>query len=68
MDGDGTADLDLAAMGADPIKKDLFLQINWIPPRTSGVPQNWSNELAPRVAAAMVKFLERAPLQFLRTP
>ena len=61
MDGDGIADLDLKAMGADPFQRDLFLQINWISPRTSGAPRNWSNELAPKVTEEMVKFFEDAP-------
>lgn len=31
-DGDGTIDVDLPAMGADPNRKDLFLQVNWMQP------------------------------------
>ncbi len=30
VDGDGTIDLDLPAMGADPGHKDLFLEIDWM--------------------------------------
>lgn len=29
-DGDGTIDVDLAAMGADPRHKDLFVQVSWM--------------------------------------
>lgn len=31
-DGDGTIDVNLPAMGADPLRKDLFLQVNWMQP------------------------------------
>ena len=29
-DSDGTVDVDLAAMGADPLRKDLFVEIDWL--------------------------------------
>lgn len=29
-DGDGTIDLDLPAMGADPNKKDIFVEVDWM--------------------------------------
>lgn len=29
-DGDGTIDLDLPAMGADPKRKDLFVEVDWL--------------------------------------
>lgn len=32
FNGDGTVDVDLAAMGADPQHKDLFVQVNWMVP------------------------------------
>lgn len=31
-DGDGVVDVDLPAMGADPLRKDLFVQVNWMQP------------------------------------
>jgi hypothetical protein len=31
IDGDGIIDIDLPAMGADPMHKDLFLEIDWVP-------------------------------------
>jgi hypothetical protein len=31
-DGDGTAELDLAAMGADPDHKDVFVELDFMPP------------------------------------
>jgi len=30
VDGDGTVDVDLPAMGADPQHKDLFLELDWV--------------------------------------
>ena len=32
IDQDGVVDLDLAAMGANPLRKDLFLEIDWLKP------------------------------------
>ena len=32
VDGNGTVDLDLPAMGADPRRKDLFLELDFMPP------------------------------------
>jgi hypothetical protein len=32
VDGDGSPDLDLAAMGADPNHKDLFIELDFMPP------------------------------------
>jgi hypothetical protein len=33
-DGDGTVDVDLPAMGADPTHKDLFLELDWMTGQT----------------------------------
>jgi Tol biopolymer transport system component len=30
VDGDGTIDIDLPAMGADPNKKDIFIEVDWM--------------------------------------
>ena len=30
VDGDGTTDLDLPALGADPDRKDIFLELDWM--------------------------------------
>ncbi len=35
-DGDGTVDVDLPAMGADPERRDLFVQVSWMGPPTTG--------------------------------
>lgn len=29
-DGDGTVDVDLPALGADPLRKDLFVEVDWM--------------------------------------
>ncbi|HSQ00523.1 MAG TPA: hypothetical protein VL049_25150, partial [Candidatus Dormibacteraeota bacterium] len=42
VDGDGTIDLDLPAMGANPMHKDLFVELDWRPgsePRRAEVAQ-----------------------------
>jgi hypothetical protein len=35
MDQDGTVDLDLPAMGANPNKRDLFVELDWLAPQTN---------------------------------
>ncbi|MGH9866670.1 MAG: FG-GAP-like repeat-containing protein [Candidatus Polarisedimenticolia bacterium] len=62
MDGDGETDLDLNAMGASPIHKDLFLEIDWLVPRTRGTPMPWSNEPQPGVTERLVRMFAEAPL------
>jgi hypothetical protein len=32
MDRDGAIDLDLPAMGADPLRRDLFIEVDWLAP------------------------------------
>jgi hypothetical protein len=32
IDGDGVSDLDITSMGANPMHKDLFLEIDWLKP------------------------------------
>jgi hypothetical protein len=62
MDGDGVKDLDLPAMGADPFKRDLFVEIDWLVPRNDGglnVP--YSNEPAPGVTKALIDMFAKAP-------
>jgi uncharacterized repeat protein (TIGR01451 family) len=48
MDQDGIADLNLAAMGADPDKRDLFLEIDWVAPQGGA-----SYELHPGVTSPL---------------
>src|SRR5262245_58439857 len=37
VDRDGTSDLNLAAMGAHPLHRDLFIELDWLPPCTNAV-------------------------------
>jgi len=53
IDGDGTPELDLKAMGADPKARDVFLEIDWLADQTdhvhtpaNGVVVNFVNNLA----------------------
>ncbi len=44
IDRDGQVDLPLASMGADPVHRDLFLEIDWTGPRPSAShPAGWNN-------------------------
>jgi uncharacterized repeat protein (TIGR01451 family) len=48
VDGDGTIDLDLPAMGANPFHKDLFVELDWrtgFPPRRAEI-QKWKEAFA----------------------
>ncbi len=62
MNGDGTIDLDLHALGADPMKRDLFLEVDWLTPRvgTGGLP-SWSNEPPPGTIHQLVVMFQNAP-------
>lgn len=43
--GDGTLDVDLAALGADELHKDLFVELDWTAPRPVwSYPGGWRNE------------------------
>ena len=57
---DGTPELDLSRLGAKPDKRDLFLEIDWLPDRTDGG-QTWSNELPAGTAEDLVAFFQKAP-------
>jgi hypothetical protein len=58
---DGTIDLNLPAMGANPQKRDLFLEADWVNNRTSGVPTNWSDEPDAGTMQALVNMFAVAP-------
>ena len=64
MDRDGEIDLELAPLGATVDNKDLFLEIDWTGPRTSGVPRGfrWYNEPNPGVTEALAAMFESAPV------
>jgi hypothetical protein len=62
MDGDGGIDLNLSALGANPLHKDIFLEIDWLVPRTFGWIQPWSNEPQPGVTTRLVQMFADAPV------
>jgi len=49
MDRDGTVDLALHELGAKVDRKDLFLEVDWLAPRTNGFPGGWRNQPHPGV-------------------
>lgn len=55
VDGDGTIDLDLKAMGANPMYKDIFVEYDWTPGHKPSAFQ------LKKVAAAFAKSNERNP-------
>lgn len=61
IDNDGKVDLDLAAMGADSLHRDLFLELDWLTDRTSGTPKPWKNEPAPGTLSKLVAMFAAAP-------
>lgn len=62
MDRDGTVDLDLHELGADPRRKDLFLEIDWFPPREDGYPGGWTNGLHHNTARHLIFMFAFAPV------
>lgn len=62
MDHDGQADLKLHRMGADPLRKDLFIEIDWLTDRTSGSYKPWSNQPAPYVTHRAARTFSEAPV------
>jgi hypothetical protein len=66
VDGDGKIDLDLPAMGADPDRKDLFLEIDWmVAPQSCVWIVCWGGkDFSPTPAAinAVVKAFADAPV------
>jgi Ca2+-binding RTX toxin-like protein/subtilisin-like proprotein convertase family protein len=57
IDRDGTVDLDLNALGADPLHKDVFLEIDWLADQATH-----RHEPAPSVTAQLVAMFAAAPL------
>lgn len=62
MDHDGNADLKLHEIGADPLHKDIFLEIDWLTDRTKGSYKLWSNQPAPYVTHRMAQMFADAPV------
>lgn len=70
-DGDGTPELDLPAMGADPQHKDIFVEIDWMfdaptcitTPTVTSCPTNFKDKTPDAAAiAAMVQAFADAPV------
>lgn len=59
MDGDGTADLDLKAMGASPTRKDAFLEIDWLVDENRKFNPLAYHEPAPGVTQSLVDMFEK---------
>jgi hypothetical protein len=60
IDNDGVVDLDLAALGASPTARDLFLELDWLAPRTNGIVP-YSNEPAPGTTKFIAGMFAAAP-------
>lgn len=58
-DGDGTIDVDLPALGADPRKKDIFVAYAWM---RAGAGESKSHQPARAVLDEVVKAFARAPV------
>ena len=61
-DRDGQPDLRLARFGADPLRKDLFLELDWLAPRTTGHPTGWRNEPPALALDFLVEMFALAPV------
>lgn len=60
MDGDGVVDLDLPAMGANPARRDLFLEIDWLADANLPTNRVRRHELAPGTTDRLVKMFAEA--------
>lgn len=63
MDGDGVADLDLPELGADPMHKDIFLQIDYLEDRDTTAFGTYTHEIAPGVTQKLAEIMAAAPVQ-----
>lgn len=61
IDQDGTVDLNLAAMGADPAQRDLFIEVDWSVPRALGAPQPYGFQPQPGMLQQVVDMFAAAP-------
>jgi hypothetical protein len=62
MDRDGVVDLNLRELGANPQRKDIFLEIDWTVPRRDPGDRAWTNAPPPGVVQRMVQMFAEAPL------
>ena len=60
MDEDGAPELALPAMGADPLHKDVFLEVDWTNDRTAGGHRPWTNLFPPFTAQGMADMFANA--------
>jgi ELWxxDGT repeat protein len=62
MDRDNVVDLSLAHFGANVRHKDLFLEIDWLPPRTSHYPASWQNQPPWEAVVSLTNMFAGAPV------
>lgn len=60
VDRDGTIDLNLNALGADPLLRDIFIEIDWTHPRVDP-PRSYSNQPADRALKRVAEVFNGAP-------
>ncbi len=63
MDGDQRPELKLHLFGANPLRKDLFVEIDWIVPRQAGGYKPWTNEFAPFTPQWVAAMFAEAPVE-----
>ncbi len=63
MDGDASPELDLHRMGADPLHRDIFLEIDWLRDRTSGGYTDWTNQFPPGTASELARMFAQSPVE-----
>lgn len=61
IDQNGSVDLDLAAMGADPALRDLFIEVDWSVPRATGAPLPYGFQPQPGMLQHVVDMFAAAP-------
>ena len=62
MDADGIMDLELSLLNADPLRKDLYLEIDWTPNRIGTRGMSWSNEPQAGILSRIVDMFATAPV------
>lgn len=62
IDRDGVVDLNLPAMEANPLRKDIFLELDWTVPRSDPGDRSWENAPPPGAVAKMAEMFAEAPV------
>lgn len=62
LDRDGAPELKLPEWGAHPLRKDLFVEIDWLTPRRGPNNPNWTNAPAPGATARFAQMFAEAPV------